>query len=252
MRLYILDLGRSEIDLGAGPTSVPGGRRRVLTPVVGYLIHTDAGTNILVDTGMNRRHITDPFATIRGRPIAEKLTPIMRPEDDVLARLGQVGLTVQDVDVLICTHFHFDHAGNLADFGASRLLAQRACYEHAMTVGQALPELYNQPHLRYELLDGDTDLAPGVRLLETPGHVPGHQSVVVRLSRTGTVVLAIDAILSQESLDADNFQVSADPERARASARRLVDLARHEHGLLIFGHDPAQWETLRKAPEYYD
>ena len=252
MRLYVLDLGRSEIDLGIGPTPGPGGGRRVLTPVVGYLIQTGAGMNILVDTGMNRRHIADPFATIRGRPIAEKLTPIMRPEDDVLARLGQVGLTAQDVHVLVCTHFHFDHAGNLADFGASRLLAQRACYEHAMTVGQALPELYDQPHLRYELLDGDTDIAAGVRLLQTPGHVPGHQSVMVRLPRTGTVVLAIDAILSQESLDADNFQFSADPDCARVSARRLVDMAGREAGLLVFGHDPAQWETLRKAPEYYD
>jgi N-acyl homoserine lactone hydrolase len=251
MRLYVLDLGRCDIDKGAVMTPGVGDGQRVRTPIVGYLIQT-GGTNILVDTGMNRRHIADPFATIRGRPIADKLTPIMNPEDDVLSRLAQIGLFAKDIDILVSTHFHFDHAGNHADFAGSRIIAQRACHEHAMTVGQALKELYDRPLLRYELVDGDVDIAPGVRLLETSGHVPGHQSVLVRLPRTGVVILAIDAIYSQNNLDRDNFEVSADPTRARASAHRLVDLARQEHGLLIFGHDPAQWETLRKSPQSYD
>jgi N-acyl homoserine lactone hydrolase len=251
MRLYVLDLGRCDIDKGAVMTPGVGDGQRVRTPIVGYLIQT-GGTNILVDTGMNRRHIADPFATIRGRPIADKLTPIMNPEDDVLSRLAQIGLFAKDIDILVSTHFHFDHAGNHADFAGSRIIAQRACHDHAMTVGQALKGLYDQPFLRYELVDGDVDIAPGVRLLETSGHVPGHQSVLVRLPRTGVVILAIDAIYSQDNLDRDNFEVSADPTRARASAHRLVDLARQEHGLLIFGHDPAQWETLRKSPQYYD
>jgi N-acyl homoserine lactone hydrolase len=251
VRLYVLDLGRCDIDQGAVMTPGVGDGRRVLTPIVGYLIQT-AGINILVDTGMNRRHIGDPFATIRGRPIADRLTPMMTAADDVLSRLAALGLRAADIHMLVSTHFHFDHAGNHADFAASRIIAQRACYEHAMTVGQALRELYDQPSLRYELIEGDADIAPGVRLLETSGHVPGHQSVFVRLPRTGAVVLAIDAIYSQDNLDQDNFQVAADPQRARASARRLVDLARTERALLIFGHDPAQWETLRKSPEYYD
>jgi N-acyl homoserine lactone hydrolase len=251
MRLYILDLGRAEIDKGAVMTPGVDDGRRILTPIVGYLIQS-GGTNILVDTGMNRRHIRDPFATIRGKPIADKLTPMMNPEDDVLARLAQLGLRAADIHILVSTHFHFDHAGNHADFAGSRIIAQRACHEHAMTVGQALKELYDQPFLRSELVDGDTDIASGVRLLETSGHTPGHQSVLVRLPHTGAIILAIDAIYSQDNLDRDNFQVSADPERARASARRLVDLACREHGMLIFGHDPAQWATLRKSPEYYD
>lgn len=251
MRLYVLDLGRCDIDKGAVMTPGVGDGQRVRSPIVGYLIQT-GGANILVDTGMNRRHITDPFATIRGRPIADKLTPLMSPEDDVLSRLAQIDLRAKDIDILVSTHFHFDHAGNHADFAGSRIIAQRACHEHAITVGQALKELYDQPFLRYELVDGDVDIAPGVRLLETSGHVPGHQSVLVRLPRTGVVILAIDAIYSQDNLDRDNFEVSADPTRARASAHRLVDLARQERGLLIFGHDPAQWETLRTSPEYYE
>jgi N-acyl homoserine lactone hydrolase len=102
------------------------------------------------------------------------------------------------------------------------------------------------------MIDGDADVVPGVRLLETSGHVPGHMSVLVRLPRTGPVILAIDAIYTQETLDTGNFKNYADPSRALASARRLADLARQEGALLVCGHDPAQWETLRKAPAYYD
>ncbi len=152
----------------------------------------------------------------------------MRPEDDVLARLGQVGLRAEDIHILVSTHFHFDHAGNHADFSRSRILVQRACYEHAFTVGQAARDLYDLPYLHYELLDGDAEIAPGVELLDTSGHVPGHQSVVVRLPRTGPVILAIDAIYTQENLNTGNFAHYADPAQALLSARRLVDLARQE------------------------
>jgi N-acyl homoserine lactone hydrolase len=252
MRLYILELGRCDVDKGAVLTPGSGEGVRVMIPIVGYLIQTADGTNILVDTGMHRSHITDPLATIRGRPIEGKLLPIMRPEDDIAARLGQLGLRPENVHMLVSTHFHFDHAGNHADFGRSRILVQRACYEHAITVGQSSKELYDLPYLHYEMLEGDTEIAPGVRLLETSGHVPGHQSVLVRLPRTGPVILAIDAIYTKENLDTENFRHYADPAHALASAWRLAELARAEDALLVYGHDPVQWETLRKSPRYYD
>jgi N-acyl homoserine lactone hydrolase len=223
-----------------------------MIPIVGYLIQTDDGTNILVDTGMHRKHIADPLATHRGLPFAEVLRIIMRPEDDVANRLGELNLRPEDIHILISTHFHFDHAGNHADFGRSRILVQRTCYEHAIASSAPTRNLFDLPHLHYEMVDGDADVVPGVRLLETSGHVPGHMSVLVRLPRTGPVILAIDAMYTQETLDTENFAHYADPPRALASARRLASLASQEGALLVYGHDPAQWETLRKAPEYYE
>jgi len=253
MRLHILELGCCDVDKGAVLTPGSGDGLRVRIPIVGYLIQTDDGTNILVDTGVQWKHITDPLASIRGRPIEGKLTPIMRPEDDVLSRLGQLGLRVEDVHILVSTHFHFDHAGNhAADFGRSRILVQRACYEHAIASNAPTRNLFDLPHLYYEMVDGDANVVPGVRLLETSGHVPGHQSVLVRLPRTGPVILAIDAIYTRETLETENFKRYSDPPRALASARRLADLARQEGALLVYGHDPAQWETLRKSPDYYE
>ncbi len=251
-RLYILDLGRCNVDKGTVLTPGYGDGVRVQIPIAGYLVQTNDGTNILIDTGMHRKHIGDPLATHRGLPFSQTLSIVMRPEDDVVRRLGELSLAPPDIHILISTHFHFDHAGNHADFGQARILVQRECYEFAMTSGRFPKDLWDLPHLRYELVEGDADVVPGVRVLLTPGHVPGHQSVLVRLPRTGPVVLAIDAIYTQENLGTDNWQRSMDPDRTRASARRLADLARREGALLVYGHDPSQWATLRKAPEYYD
>ncbi len=252
MRLYILDLGRCDVDRGAVLTPGSGDGLRIMIPIVGYLIQTDDGVNILVDTGMHRKHIADPLATHRGKPFAEVLRIIMRPEDDVAHRLSELGLGSADIHIVVSTHFHFDHAGNHADFGRSRILVQRACYEQAIASNAPTRDLFDLPHLRYEMVDGDADVAPGVRLLETSGHVPGHQSVLVRLPRTGPVILAIDAIYTRETLATENFANYADPARALASARRLAELAQREGALLVYGHDPAQWETLKKAPAFYE
>jgi len=252
VRLYILDLGRCDVDKGAVLTPGSGDGQRIHIPIVAYVIQTDDGRNILVDTGMHRKHIADPLATFRGKPFEALLSVMMRPEDDIRNRLGEIGLRPENIHVLVSTHFHFDHAGNHTDFGSARILVQRECYQDAMSDDRFPRDIFDLPHLRYEMVDGDVDIAPGVRLLETSGHVPGHQSVLVRLPKTGTVILAIDAIYTQENVDSDNWGVYTDPDRARRSARRLRELAAVEQGLLIYGHDPEQWATLRKAPAYYE
>ena len=189
----------------------------------------------------------------RGRPFAASLTPIMTPEDDVQNRLYELGLTAGNIDVLVSTHFHFDHAGNHGDFGASRIVVQREAHEYALANPGRFPEdIWNLPHLRYEYIEGDYELAPGVTLLESSGHVPGHMSVLVRLPNTGPVLLAIDAIYTRETLERDIWKGYHDPERAHRSGHRLAEIAEREGALLVFGHDPAQWATFRLSPEYYD
>jgi N-acyl homoserine lactone hydrolase len=98
-------------------------------------------------------------------------------------------------------------------------------------------------------------LLPGIELIETTGHKPGHQSVLVRLPETGPVLLAIDAIPRMDQRDADTRIIGpADMDEAntRASTRKLMDLAAREGvTLIIHGHDPEQWKTLKLAPDYY-
>jgi N-acyl homoserine lactone hydrolase len=108
------------------------------------------------------------------------------------------------------------------------------------------------PFLKYRLIDGDTVLLPGVELLETSGHVQGHQSVLVRLPQAGTVLLTIDAIPAASMLDPETRVVfpgnDEDEKKTRASTRKLVEIARHEGvKLIIHGHDHQQWPILRHA-----
>jgi N-acyl homoserine lactone hydrolase len=108
---------------------------------------------------------------------------------------------------------------------------------------------WDQPMERIRLVDGDTELLPGLELIETSGHVPGHQSVLLRLPKTGAILLTIDAVPFSESFTRDD----QDDEAIRASTIKLLDLVERQHiGLVIFGHDKEQWEALKKLPEYYE
>ena len=108
---------------------------------------------------------------------------------------------------------------------------------------------------RIRLVEGDMELLPGLELIETSGHVPGHQSVLVRLPRTGAVLLTVDAVPFAEGFTGAEQDDSGNPDAAavRASTIKLLDLVEREQiGLVIFGHDQEQWATLKQAPEYYD
>jgi N-acyl homoserine lactone hydrolase len=104
-------------------------------------------------------------------------------------------------------------------------------------------------------VDGDTELLPGLELIDTSGHVPGHQSVLVRLPKTGPVLLTIDAVpfAGGFTRDEQGDAYRPDAEATRASMIKLLDLTEREQvGLVIFGHDQAQWEMLKQAPEFYE
>jgi N-acyl homoserine lactone hydrolase len=253
MKLYLLNLGRCDVDKGRVLTPGSGEGVRISIPIVAFLIETDEGQRILVDSGMHRKHIADRSATVRGRSASTHLTPIMTPHDDIRHRLDGIGLQARDVDVVISTHFHFDHAGNHGDFPHARIIAQRECYEYAKAnPHRCPPEIWDVPQLSYDLIEGDLEVAPGVRLVETSGHVPGHMSVVVRLPRAGSMVLAIDAIATRENLERDNWAAHVDPQRGRASARKLAAIVERERAVLITGHDAAEWAQLKHEPDYYE
>jgi N-acyl homoserine lactone hydrolase len=87
------------------------------------------------------------------------------------------------------------------------------------------------------------------------GHLGSLQSVLVRLPQTGPVLLTIDAVMLQRQFTPDRKKWPTDDneEQLRASTRKLLDLVEREQvTLVIFGHDGQQWQTLKKAPAYYE
>jgi len=251
-RLYVLPLGSCYVDKGAVLTPGLDVGTWWTIPIVGYLIQSGE-RNILVDTGMPRRLIEDPEALFGGTEFGEVLKLRMKPKDYVVNRLAELGLAPPDIDTVVATHFHFDHAGNTGDFTGSRIVVQRDCYDDIMSnPGEYYPETYDIPGLTWEIVEGDTVIAPGVTVLKTSGHVPGHASVMVDLPNSGPIILGIDAIYTPDNVDRDNWDAYTDPDAARASAERLQAIAKESGAMLVYGHDPNQWEGLRKTPDYYD
>lgn len=243
MRLYLLELGQIDMDRRViMPASPPG--ERIVLPIPGYLIQ-DGSTLILVDTGM-------PRAVLVG---ADSVGPMMIPRGGeavhVTSRLAALGISPEAITHVVATHFHFDHAGALGDFPHARIVAQRAAVEAARVGRPREQDLVSTPGLNWHLVDGDTDLAPGVRLLRTDGHAVGHQSVLVTLPGGARFLLAIDAIYSRDQIAADDWGAYVDADSARASANRVQDLAATLGATLVYGHDAAQWQQLRHAPEWY-
>ncbi len=236
-RLYLLQLSTSTVP-GAG---------RTLEMVSGcYLVQTSDGKRILIDSGLPADYQPPP-----GMPPAEQ-------KKNVIEQLADLGLRPDDIDLLICTHFDVDHAGYHDAFTKAELIVQREHYAlarngHARFA--AARAHWDHPALRYLLVDGDFELLPGLTLLETSGHTPGHQSVLVRLPQTGPVLLTIDAVVLQRLFTPDRqaWPTDDNEEQLRASTRKLLDLVKREHvALVIFGHDGQQWRTLKKAPVYYE
>lgn len=201
-------------------------------PVYVHVIdHPDA--RVLVDTGMTQLH-----------PAVADMDPRVIPLS------AQADFDLASIDVVINTHLHFDHAGNNFQFTDATFFAQRDHYEHARTDARFPNQYWNLPGLRYELLDGGGEILPGVEIVPTPGHAPGHQSVLLHLDRDGDLVICGDAIYLQDNRELDNWEAMADPAQARESARRLAEL---EAGgaRLLYGHDPAQVALFPRAPHRY-
>ncbi len=211
-----------------------------------YLVETGDGKHVLIDTGYPADVPLPPG------------TAVDEHAKTVIDRLDELGLHPDDVDVLICTHFDVDHVGYHDAFSKAELVVQREQYEVARAGHPRFASArshWDHPSLRYRLIDGDTELLPGLSLIETSGHVPGHQSVLVRLPRTGRVLLAIDAVMLERLFTPDRpaQQMDDNEERLRASTRKLLDLVERERvALVVFGHDGQQWQTLKRAPDYYD
>jgi N-acyl homoserine lactone hydrolase len=238
VRLYIMQLGMN-------PTTG--------NPYPGYLIQTDDGSNILVDTGFGPQMVE-----MSRRPDHQGAR--VTENDLVVNQLALLGVRPENVRYLIATHFDGDHAGCLATFPDAEVVVQRRHYDVAKAGHPRFANTRDQwgdPRLRYRLVDGDAELLPGVELIETSGHVPGHQSVLVRLRNTGPVLLAIDAMShalgDHTPENRPMTQYDLEESGTRASTRKLVDLAARERvALIVYGHDPDEWKKLRKAPEFYE
>jgi N-acyl homoserine lactone hydrolase len=215
--------------------------RRIRFPVPTYLVETDS-ERILIDTGLNPAAVKDP-KDYYGRSEAGLFQ--LEQEQDITAQVD-----VDTITRVVITHLHFDHAGALELLPPSiPVFLQRSEWEgahdaEAIRRNFFYPRDYDSLEDRdLVLVEGDHDLLGdgSVRLLLTPGHTPGHQSVMVG----ERLVLSADAVHFSATLDDKWFPAFADDYSAQARSAERLRRMRDSGITVIPGHDP---EVLMPGP----
>ena len=253
-RLYVLLCGYEVIPKTIS-TRDTGGRFVLSEPICTYLLDTDAGW-VLLDAGVNPDNIRDPERARRYYLDRNITLPIVRPQHEMEHQFAEIGIGFGDVRHVILSHLHFDHSGYLRHFTHARTSIQRREYDFALsgkTSYAYIPSDYDGPGFDWHLVDGDWQAQPGLALLDTRGHTHGHQSAVVELPNSGTVVLPFDAGDLRENFDLETLPgESCDDVAALAAIRRLKRIVAESGGQMILFHDPVEIQTTRLAPAFYD
>jgi N-acyl homoserine lactone hydrolase len=172
------------------------------------------------------------------------------------ARLGQLGVSPENLDYVVLSHLHFDHAGNVRMFAGSG--ATLVCSEAEKEFAFGYEGAFTGAHLKadYEGLDfqtvtGDNEFLPGVTLLQTPGHTPGQMAMQVELADTGTMIFTSDAVYMGDSYGppATPAAIVNDLTAWYGSVEKVRSIAEKTDATVVFGHDAAQLHAMRRAPE---
>jgi N-acyl homoserine lactone hydrolase len=172
------------------------------------------------------------------------------------ARLHQLGLEVGDLDYVVLSHLHFDHAGNAGMFagGGPRMV----CNDKEKEFAFGFDGLFSGAHLKtdyegidWETVSGDVEFLPGVTLIEAPGHTPGTMAMRVELADTGTMIFTSDAIYMGDSYGPPVMPAAIvnDLNDFYASVEKIRDIAEKSDAMVVFGHDAEQLWSLRRAPD---
>lgn len=241
MKLYLLDGGIIDADRAVIHPGDDSGRR-VILPCMQVLLENE-GRWVLVDTGMPPAAVDDEDGLNREYGMDRRwIRPLMAGRQRIDEQLRLLGIEPRNLDLVINTHFHFDHAGGNMFFRDVLIAAQQA--ELAAAGSSDYLPVWDAPGLQFRSVEGDWSPLRGVEMLLTPGHTPGHQSMLVRFAGRTPWLFTWDAVYTEEHWLSDKLGAVADIPAARASIERLRTIAEEEKARVIFGHDIAQWEAL--------
>ncbi|HEY0391502.1 MAG TPA: N-acyl homoserine lactonase family protein [Solirubrobacterales bacterium] len=226
---------------------------KVEIPYFFYVV-THPNGNVLFDTGGHPSLINDPRARLGEAADAFEVT--MEEGDDVVSQLEAAGFAPSDIDHVVLSHLHYDHAGGIEFFTESTFYAQRRELEfaHWPPVYQReiyLPADFDHP-VEWVEVEGDLDLFDDGRivLFPTPGHTAGHQSMLVRLDEGRSLILVADAAYLPRNIDENVLPgIVWNPDAMVSSWRRIRRLQRHDNAELIFTHDLEWPQKTLVAPE---
>lgn len=267
MKLYVLN--SSSLKLGRGILQNFGPMEpKIEVPVGMFVIHHPKG-NVMFDTGNNDKLITDP--SYWGK-IAASIEPSMTPEVSIESQLGKIGMKPDDIKYVVVSHMHLDHGGNVAKFPNSTVVIQDDEINFAMfpdepfagsfipgdvmalrsAVGVTKPNA--MPLIR---LAGDMDLFGdgSVVVHSARGHTKGSQMLIVRLPKTGTIILTGDAAYFRDNVLKSippNLVLAYDPAGIMKGYEWIRYMMATEKADFFTAHDPDVWKTMKHAPAFYE
>ena len=214
---------------------------------------------LLWDTGVPESSLNDP----KGWSTLPKLI-VYHLDKSLTDQLAEIGLKPGDIGRVAISHTHGDHIGNVGLFPNSTIMMQQAEYSwiHSPNgpndnVNQLMAlarELLGTPK-NLQLIDGDTDVFGdgSVTLVPTPGHTPGHQSLLVHLRKSGFIILSGDVVHLEENFE-KNAVPSLNTNKAEsiASMDKVRQLMAMYKATLFINHDKSQTDGLRLIPAFYD
>ncbi len=245
-RLYVLDCGEGTApDVSRWSPGVNVGKPVDFVDTCYLVKH--AGGWLLWDTG-----VPDAVASMPdGLPPADPKATRWHRAKTLAAQIEQLQVRPSDIRYVAISHSHPDHIGNLAMFPASTLLVQQAEYDWPGTGGS--PRFGATPPMQKLAGDRDVFADGSVTIISTPGHTPGHQSLLVKLPKTGAVLLSGDAVHFRDNWEHRRIpSINFDKEQTAASMQRLADIAAREAAQLWINHDKAQRSELKLSPQFYD
>ncbi|MEV4343311.1 MBL fold metallo-hydrolase [Actinoplanes sp. NPDC049596] len=220
------DIAVRRVDYGyfVRPGEETGTGAARVEPTFGYLVeHPEAG-RLLVDTGMGR----DAWVDGHYRPTRVGLGDALKA----------AGTDHSGIRFVVNCHLHFDHCGGNPELAGTPVFAQRAELALARAAeSHTLPELVDHKGALIEEIDGEVEIMPGVRIVPTPGHTAGHQSVVVT-RRDGTVIVAGQSHDNANLFTSDVLGRHAGVGEQPAWLGRLLELDPRQ---VVFAHDNAVW-----------
>jgi N-acyl homoserine lactone hydrolase len=174
-----------------------------------------------------------------GDPGHCRRSDLAQPNVDLDEALRAYAVGVSDIETVITSHLHFDHCGQNNRFGHAAIFVQRAEVEAAKAKLYTVPEWAFPPEVDLTIIDGDHDVCAGIRAIATPGHTPGHQSVLIEDDHgTRTVVCC------QASWTANSFGEGSIGDEGwddATGAASVTKLRSSEPDRVLFSHDPETW-----------
>ena len=266
MKLYAFSSGALTVPKNFLQAGAPA--TMIQVPVGFYVVRHPKG-NVLFDTGNNDRIITDPGywgAFIQG------LNPVRTPDVAIDVQLGKIGLKPEDIKYVVIGHMHLDHGGNVGKFTKSTIVLQKDEIKNAFWGEPGTPQNYipsdfmmlrNDPGQmlpnKYPMiqLNGDLDLFAdnSVVVKRWVGHTPGSQMMVVRLPKSGTVILTSDSVYFAENVTKNllpDVSLAYDPAGIFAAYQYSREMQAREGAQFFTAHDPDAWKAMKKAPDFLE